>query len=715
MKKIVLLTLIVLTAFVIGSFSVSAEIIQSGKCGDNLTWTLDNNGTLTISGTGAMYDYDPYNNYSPLNGNNNIVSVIIEEGVTSIGSYMFGGRSQISNISIPATVTKIGNSAFASCSGLTRVDIPDIGAWCKIDFGMFSNPLEYAKSLYVNGDLVTNLIIPYGVTSIKNYAFYNYSALTSVTIPNSVISIGDYAFGSCMSLASITMGNRVKVIGKNSFRYCTALTSIAIPNSITSIGDYAFDWCNSLNRVDITNIKAWCNITFGASASNPLYHAGKLYLNGELVTNLDIPDGVQCIKEYAFQHCTSLTNVNFPKSVQTIGNYAFQNCTGLKKITIGDNVTSIGQYAFRSCSNLINVNMGNKVELISEYAFYDCNELRYVVIHTNLKYVRNDAFSSCYNISNVFYEGNETKWKSILFYNRNDSLINATIIYNATKKVYKFETNCENKILDITDYAVFAEPDIANNGMIFTGWYDNESLSGSRISFPYYGTATTLYAAWTNGPGSSFDNAFSITANKEHVAITTTTGQLIYFKFIPTHSKEYRFYSQGDLDTYGYLYDNSGVQLTSNDNDGEENNFSISYHLTIGETYYLVVKCTSEIGSFTVIAEDPIDYKINQISISDVSGNELSTIPDETFLATISFTNISSETNSVIVLAEYTNIGNFNKLMYIQTKMIPIGSTVELSIPVDNANGNVKRLKAFCWESFCSLIPMGNTVCFPAE
>ena len=187
--------------------SVSAIYAQSGTCGNNLTWNLNaETGVLTISGTGAMEDYSyfpsvpaPWNNYR-----SSIKSVIINDGVTSIGSYAFRDCSSLTSVTIPESVTSIGSSAFADCSSLTSINVDANNAnYCSIDGVLFSKD-KTTLIQYPIGNTRSEYIIPNSVTSIGNYAFDGCSSLTSVTIPNSVTSIGECAFYGCRSLTSIT-------------------------------------------------------------------------------------------------------------------------------------------------------------------------------------------------------------------------------------------------------------------------------------------------------------------------------------------------------------------------------------------------------------------------------------------------------------------------------------------------------------------------------
>ena len=186
----------------------------------------------------------------------------------SIGKRAFYECSRLTSVTIGNSVTSIGEKVFYECKGLISVYISDIAAWCNIDFDHYtSNPLAYARYLYLNGEEVRELVIPHSVTSIGRYAFYNHSGLTSVTIPNSVKSIGGYAFRGCSGLTSVTIGNSVTSIGDYAFESCPRLTSVTIPNSVKSIGRNTFEDCSGLTSVTIGNSVE--NIWYRAFASCP--------------------------------------------------------------------------------------------------------------------------------------------------------------------------------------------------------------------------------------------------------------------------------------------------------------------------------------------------------------------------------------------------------------------------------------------------------------
>ena len=251
----------------------------------NLTWKLDADGTLTISGTGAMKDYDYYNNPSPASQKKDSVKkVVIEDGVTSIRNSAFYDCNSLTSITIPNSVTSIGAYAFSNCYYLTNITIPN------------------------------------SVTSIENYAFRSCSSLTSITIPDSVTSIGKLAFYSCDSLTSITISNSVTSIEERAFAYCSRLTSITIPDSVTSIGEAAFAGCSSLTIITIPDsVTSIGEYAFQSCSS---------------LTSITIPDSVTSIGAYAFSDCWDLTSITIPDSVTTIGESAFNACSSLTTISL---------------------------------------------------------------------------------------------------------------------------------------------------------------------------------------------------------------------------------------------------------------------------------------------------------------------------------------------------------------------------------------------
>ncbi len=282
-----------------------------------------------------MNDLSSMNNVFYNAGKNGAgIAVTIGANVKKIPAYLFRPYSNSSNIPKITSVVfeensvcaSIGEYAFNYCSSLTSVHITDIAAWCAIDFADFySNPLCYAKNLYCNGELVTDLVIPEEVTSVRNYAFSGCSSLISVTIPNSVTTIGDYAFSGCSSLISVTIPNSVTTIGDWAFSGCSSLISVTIGNSVTSIGGYAFYNCSSLQYNEYDNA-----YYLGNSENS---YVVLIKAKNMSITSCEIYSKTKLICSSAFQNCPSLTSVNIPDSVTTIGERSFFNCSSLTGVT----------------------------------------------------------------------------------------------------------------------------------------------------------------------------------------------------------------------------------------------------------------------------------------------------------------------------------------------------------------------------------------------
>ena len=208
---------------------------------------------------------------------------------------------------------------------------------------------------YTNGS-TTEATTLYSTTAFgANIVSNTYDAAKEcwvIKFDGKVTTIGDEAFRYCRSLTSVTIPDSVTTIGHYAFYGCSSLTSVTIGNGVTRSGEGAFYDCGSLTSVYISDIVAWCNISYSDPRSNPLSYGCNLYLNNELVTDLTIPDSVTTIGERAFEVCSSLTRVTIPDSVTTIGAWAFDGCRSLTSVTIPDSVTTIGIYAFQGCSSL---------------------------------------------------------------------------------------------------------------------------------------------------------------------------------------------------------------------------------------------------------------------------------------------------------------------------------------------------------------------------
>ena len=333
----------------------SIEDSAFSNCTGLTSVTIPN--SVTAVGDSAFYNCD------------NLTSVTIGNSVKSIGDSAFSFCINLTSVTIPNSVTSIGGDAFSQCRSLTSVSIGN-------------SVTSIGDSAFEDCTGLTSITIPNSVTSIDRYAFYKCTGLTSLTIsdsvtnigddafsvcpikkliiadgsktvtstmtlqrstvaqdsveevviPDSVTSIGDHAFYFYTSLTSITIPDGVTSIGDSAFYGCSGLTSLTIPNSVTSIGDSAFCRCSNLNEVHITDLSAWCRIAFGNDFANPMYYAGRLYIDGLEATNIVLDESVTAISDYAFYNCTSLASITIPNSITSIGKYAFDGCTNLTTV-----------------------------------------------------------------------------------------------------------------------------------------------------------------------------------------------------------------------------------------------------------------------------------------------------------------------------------------------------------------------------------------------
>lgn len=441
-----------LLAIVLSFIGTLSGWAQSGDFGENnaLHWELTD-GTLTISGTGAMPDYEWDWNASPwYNYRESVTDVIIDDGVNSIGSYSFYNCINLSSVIIPNSVITINSGAFSNC-GLSSVIVPNFVTF------IGQSAFSYCSKL-------TSIIIPNSVTSIHDSVFTGCRNLISIdvnsenshysseygvlfdknkttiiqfpegkqgsySIPNSVTNIGNFAFKSCTNLTTITIPNSVTTINYRAFESCSGLTSITIPNSVTTIHFSAFSGCSNLISIDVNSENSYYS-----SEDGVLFDKNKTTIiqfpEGKQ-SSYTIPNSVTTIDYGSFDGCSGLTSITIPNSVTSIEDHVFINCSDLTSIevnssnpyysskdgvlfdknqttiiqfprkkqgnyTVPNSVTSIKDHAFWNCSSLTSITISNSVTSIGNYTFERCTGLTSITIPNSVTNIGSGAFLDCY-------------------------------------------------------------------------------------------------------------------------------------------------------------------------------------------------------------------------------------------------------------------------------------------------------------------------------
>ena len=437
-----------------------------------------------------------------------LTSITIPNSVRSINEMAFSGCSSLTTVTLGSSVKQIQPSAFTSCQALTNVyclaeDAPIIANTVfdvysiekailhvpasSIEAYKATEPWMYFKDIVaLNADAVEidgiyyNLFPSSKEAEVTNLLSDNYAgsldipaSVTFEGVEYSVSSIGDFAFLSCSDLTSVTIPSSVKSIGYDGFSGCSGLTSISIPSSMKSIGFSAFIGCKNLDSVSFSDFASWCSIDFASSSSNPLCNGGRLYVNGELIEDLVIPNSVTSIGDYSFTDCGSITSVTIPNSVTSIGKESFGGCSNLMSITIPNCVETIDDSAFNDCENLHTVNISDIASWCSiDFASYTSNPLYYggnlyvngelivnLTIPNSVTSIGKYAFCGC-TLTSVTIPGSVTSLEEVVFYNCR-KLASVTIGDGVTSIGYGTFSYCRslssvtipNSVVSIGNYA----------------------------------------------------------------------------------------------------------------------------------------------------------------------------------------------------------------------------------------------------------------------
>ncbi len=436
------------------SFTASAEA-KSGTLDDNATWTLDENGKLTISGTGEIRYFWDDNTFV---NNLSIRSVVIENGITSIPHDFFNGCTNLEKVSIADSVTDIGHNPFKGTQWLDEqrkispfVIINDIlvdAATCKGEVTIPQTVKIIGKSAFWYAD-IWKVNIPEGVEIIDWNAFTNCSQLTSIIIPDSVQTIRSSAFLDC-NLWSVQIGKGVKTIDSRAFYGNKNLSVITIPDNVETVEDTAFGNCTNLTSVNIgSGVKTLNPSSFSGcekldeiniSKDNPYYvSVNGVVFNKEMtelaltpnekecyipegviriskymfdcndtVEYVFLPETVKEIDEFGFYKCSQLKNISLPCKLESIGVVGFSGCTSLEDIIIPDSVTYIGQSSICGCDNLKTIELSCN-PLFTELSYSSLNQnqsLKTIEIPQNIKTIGHRSFSRCRSLESVtLYEG----------------------------------------------------------------------------------------------------------------------------------------------------------------------------------------------------------------------------------------------------------------------------------------------------------------------
>jgi len=402
---------------------------------------------------------------------------IFGEDVEVIPSELCENMAKLRELTFSKNVENIGYDAFYGCTGIKKLNWDaskfDIGNY----YGRLPFPTDSIESVTF-GDNIKEIPAYFcsrmdnlkfvsfsnNLETIGEYAFCSCDSLKTIAFPNSLKTIGGSAFSNCSNLETTSFPNSLKTIGGSAFYGCDSFTSVTFPNSVTDIGSYAFG--SNVNKVYISDLEAWCNISFGerwvSTKDDTGYH---MYLNGTEITNLVIPNSISNIKKYAFKNCISIASLTTGDNVSSIGYSAFYGCTNLISASIGHNVTSIGSSAFEGCDKLSALTIKNGETEFDKWAFGNCTAIKTLQAPASFFDLYEAMLYYPSHIESVVINGGELSESGLRMLNRSyrtlkildvSAATNTTLFDEAFKDCYNLDTLRLPKQLERVPYMAVA-------------------------------------------------------------------------------------------------------------------------------------------------------------------------------------------------------------------------------------------------------------------
>lgn len=398
----------------------------SGTCGDNISWELDDSGTLTLTGSGAMCDYaysssggDDVSPWREFEMGNDIKKIVVGDGITSIGRYAFYNCDEVTEVSLPAGLKKIGFAAFEGCGKLKNINLPDGLETIDDDAFSLCSALE-------------SIVIPDSVTDLGGSVFFNCYNLVSANIPAGITELNVDLFWGCTKLNSITaIPDQITKIGYSVFERCSSLTEITLPAGLQEIEYDAFNNCSALTKITIDESNE--NYT---TVDGVLYNKDKTVLVSYPIGNerdsFTTPSTLTKIMSNSFAYSKNLKEVTLNEGLEEVPYSAFQN-SKIVSVNIPASVTRIGSFAFSDCSDLQTVAIadGSKLESIGMYAFASCKSLQQIELPEGLKTIDERVFQNCTILSKVHIPSSVTNVGEKAFYN--SAVLSNTMAINGIK------------------------------------------------------------------------------------------------------------------------------------------------------------------------------------------------------------------------------------------------------------------------------------------